>query len=252
MLRFFMRHEKSAKIDAGKTPATDKGYQAFLWWGGNPGYAWARKVVRQMDAADAKAKKKKRARASLVPLFTEIVKVAGIDSGDLEGIRISELVAVAHELDAAGLHDEADVIDSLLLAFASTEGEEDASDYYDDEDGLEGYYDEDSRTCQEDFANNATDEQIIERFVNKVGSTSIGDEIGIRKVGDKAIIGYGKNSVEISIAEDYCGMHHKNCKNFQFSYQNNLPVESHDLGLLEYHTSAVALNAYHKGNAPAQ
>lgn len=119
MLRFFMRHEKSAKIDAGKTPATDKGYQAWALWGGNPGYAWARKVVRQMDAADAKAKKKKQARASLVPLFTEIVKVAGASADTLLGIRFAELVAVANELDAAGLHQEADEVDGLLMLLAA-------------------------------------------------------------------------------------------------------------------------------------
>lgn len=56
MLRFFQRHQKSAKIDAGKTQYTDKGWQAWQIWGGNPGYAWARKVVKQMDAADRKAK----------------------------------------------------------------------------------------------------------------------------------------------------------------------------------------------------
>jgi hypothetical protein len=119
MLRFFMRHEKNAKIDAGKTPATDKGWQSWLLWGSHAGYAWARKVVRQMDAADAKAKKKKRARASLVPLFTEIVKVAGASADTLLGIRFTELVAVANELDAAGLHQEADEVDDLLMLLAA-------------------------------------------------------------------------------------------------------------------------------------
>ena len=52
MNSFFHRHEKSKDIDAGKTPATDKGYQAWLLWGGDAGAAWARKVVKQMDAAD--------------------------------------------------------------------------------------------------------------------------------------------------------------------------------------------------------
>lgn len=54
MNRFFIRHEKSKEIDAGKTPATDKGYQAWLLWGGDAGAAWARKLVKQMDAADKK------------------------------------------------------------------------------------------------------------------------------------------------------------------------------------------------------
>jgi hypothetical protein len=60
MKSFFARHEKGSKIDKGKTAATDKGYQAWLLWGGNPGRSWANKLVRQMDAADKKSKKKPR------------------------------------------------------------------------------------------------------------------------------------------------------------------------------------------------
>lgn len=56
MNNFFNRHEKNKKIDKGKTAAEDKGYQAWLLWGGDPGAAWARKIVKQMDAADKKAK----------------------------------------------------------------------------------------------------------------------------------------------------------------------------------------------------
>jgi hypothetical protein len=54
MKAFFDRHEKSKKIDPGKTHATDKGYIAWLLWGGDPGRSWAEKVCRQMDAADKK------------------------------------------------------------------------------------------------------------------------------------------------------------------------------------------------------
>ena len=56
MNNFFNRHEKNKKIDKGKTAVEDKGYQAWLLWGGDPGAAWARKIVKQMDAADKKAK----------------------------------------------------------------------------------------------------------------------------------------------------------------------------------------------------
>lgn len=54
MKAFFDRHEKSKKIDPGKTHATDKGYIAWMLWGGDPGRSWAEKVCRQMDAADKK------------------------------------------------------------------------------------------------------------------------------------------------------------------------------------------------------
>ena len=56
MKAFFDRHEKSKKIDPGKTHATDKGYIAWLLWGGDPGRSWANKVCNQMDAADKKSK----------------------------------------------------------------------------------------------------------------------------------------------------------------------------------------------------
>ena len=57
MKAFFDRHQKSRKIDPGKTAAEDKGYQAWMLWGGDAGYSWAKKVVRQMEAADKKSKK---------------------------------------------------------------------------------------------------------------------------------------------------------------------------------------------------
>lgn len=52
MKAFFDRHEKNKKIEKGKKPWEDKGYVAWLLWGGDPGYSWAKKVVDQMEAAD--------------------------------------------------------------------------------------------------------------------------------------------------------------------------------------------------------
>jgi phage I-like protein len=52
MLSFFQRHEVDK---SGETWSEQgKGWQAWNGWGGDAGYAWARKVVRQMDAADGK------------------------------------------------------------------------------------------------------------------------------------------------------------------------------------------------------
>ena len=72
MNRFFNRHVKNKSIDPGKTSATDKGYQAWLLWGGNPGAAWARKVVKQMDAADGRSKKASEITAALDSLATRL------------------------------------------------------------------------------------------------------------------------------------------------------------------------------------
>jgi hypothetical protein len=59
MSNFFSRHQKNKAIDAKfkGTPWKDKGYVAWLLWGGDPGQSWAAKVIRQMDAADERAKK---------------------------------------------------------------------------------------------------------------------------------------------------------------------------------------------------
>lgn len=59
MNNFFNRHQKNKAIDAKHKgePWKDRGYVAWLMWGGDPGQSWAAKVVRQMDAADKKSKK---------------------------------------------------------------------------------------------------------------------------------------------------------------------------------------------------
>jgi len=52
MLAYFTRHE----VDKQGSTWDDqgKGWQAWHGWGGDAGYAWARKVVKQMDSADKK------------------------------------------------------------------------------------------------------------------------------------------------------------------------------------------------------
>ncbi len=50
------RHAKNRKLDPGKKPHEDKGYVASLLWGGDAGYSQAKKIVRQMEAADKKSK----------------------------------------------------------------------------------------------------------------------------------------------------------------------------------------------------
>ena len=61
MVAFFSRHQKNASVDPRfkATPWRDRGYVAWLLWGGDPGKAWANKVRDQMDAADRKEKTQK-------------------------------------------------------------------------------------------------------------------------------------------------------------------------------------------------
>jgi 2'-5' RNA ligase len=56
MKAFFDRHQKSKAVEKGKQSWEDRGRIAWELWGGDPGYSWAKKVVRQMDAADKKSK----------------------------------------------------------------------------------------------------------------------------------------------------------------------------------------------------
>lgn len=60
MRGFLSRSEKSSAISPENkgTPWNDKGYVAWLLWGGDPAKAWVAKVIKQMEAADEKAKQK--------------------------------------------------------------------------------------------------------------------------------------------------------------------------------------------------
>jgi hypothetical protein len=55
MVAFFDRHEKNKAVEPGKEPHEDRGAVAWALWGGDAGRRWANKVLRQMQAADAKA-----------------------------------------------------------------------------------------------------------------------------------------------------------------------------------------------------
>jgi lambda family phage portal protein len=68
MLNFLTRHEVDKK---GATwDEQGKGWQAWNGWGGDAGYAWARKVVGQMEARD----KKELAEPSSCPIATQDIK----------------------------------------------------------------------------------------------------------------------------------------------------------------------------------
>lgn len=57
MKAFFDRHQKNKKVEKGKEPWEDRGYVAWLLWGGDPGYAWAKKIVSRMEKIDKMSKK---------------------------------------------------------------------------------------------------------------------------------------------------------------------------------------------------
>ena len=57
MKNYFTRHQKDKRPGWAKPSKPSNGYIAWLLWGGDPGFAWARKIVKQMNTADNKAKK---------------------------------------------------------------------------------------------------------------------------------------------------------------------------------------------------
>jgi hypothetical protein len=65
MLSFFGRHQKNKNTPKGKT--------AWMLWGGSPGWAWARKLKRQMEAADKKLKEKSRGSLGLLGSFVRLL-----------------------------------------------------------------------------------------------------------------------------------------------------------------------------------
>lgn len=66
MLGFFARHQKNKGLSPENrdTPWNDKGYVAWLLWGGDEGWTWAKKVKGQMEKADAEALKKSASRVA--------------------------------------------------------------------------------------------------------------------------------------------------------------------------------------------
>lgn len=66
MLGFFARHQKNKGLSPENrdTPWNDKGYVAWLLWGGDEGWTWAKKVKEQMEKADAEALKKSASRVA--------------------------------------------------------------------------------------------------------------------------------------------------------------------------------------------
>jgi hypothetical protein len=69
MKAFFDRHEVDKK---GATwDEQGKGWQAWNGWGGDAGYAWARKVVKQMEARD----NKELAEPEACPIATQDIRV---------------------------------------------------------------------------------------------------------------------------------------------------------------------------------
>lgn len=60
MKAFFDRHQSDKQGETWDDQGA--GWQAWMGWGGDPGYAWAKKVVKQMDAADGATEGKAKPR----------------------------------------------------------------------------------------------------------------------------------------------------------------------------------------------
>jgi hypothetical protein len=54
------RHEKNKAValEYKSEPWKDRGYVAWLLWGGDPGFKWVNKIIKQMEIADETLAKK--------------------------------------------------------------------------------------------------------------------------------------------------------------------------------------------------
>lgn len=71
MVAFFERHEKNKKslgFSPGEAGYPSAGRIAWALWGGDPGFAWARKVARQMDSADDRKRRNSASVDDVLPL----------------------------------------------------------------------------------------------------------------------------------------------------------------------------------------
>ena len=52
MNSFFSRHKGNEKASPGQDRSKDKGYIAFLLWGGAPGRSWAKRIVERANKSE--------------------------------------------------------------------------------------------------------------------------------------------------------------------------------------------------------
>jgi hypothetical protein len=59
MKAFFDRHQKNKAVDPKykDEPWKDRGLVAWLLWGGDSAYSWAKKIIEQMEKADKMSRK---------------------------------------------------------------------------------------------------------------------------------------------------------------------------------------------------
>ena len=110
----FKRHQKNAEIDPKykSTPWKDRGYVAWLGWGGTTGVEWAIRKLAQID------KKRKSKMSSNYQFNTNTLKTQTIDAenGEMLGVSIIQIgEAIGHEL-----YIDSKSLDSILSAIDGT------------------------------------------------------------------------------------------------------------------------------------
>lgn len=116
--RYFPRHEVD-KRGKGWAPGQDgypsNGRIAWALWGGDPGRGWAEKLVRQMDAADAK-KSKDTMATTLADLTTEQRKKLPASAFALPSLRKFPIHDAAHVRNAAARLEQAKKSNAVTAA----------------------------------------------------------------------------------------------------------------------------------------
>lgn len=93
MLGYFVRHWWDRY---GSTwPARGRGWQAWHGWGGDEGFAWARRVVWRLDRAEGKANSAEEHAAMHVGVETAVMEAGGRGHGGHRTVTMDAPVARA-------------------------------------------------------------------------------------------------------------------------------------------------------------
>jgi 2'-5' RNA ligase/phage I-like protein len=114
MLAYFDRHQSDK--DGQTWGEQGAGWQAWNGWGGDPGYAWARKVVRQLDAADKAATMSDGPHTSVCVVLTipeEIAEYVALDD------KLDAHLTLVHLGDAASLGGNVELVRGAVERWAA-------------------------------------------------------------------------------------------------------------------------------------
>lgn len=126
MKAFFDRHSKNKSVPDGKRPWEDRGYVAWKLWGGDSGYSWSKKIVRQMESAN---KKTSEESTKMKKISKRVKKNASVSSFD--DINLDHMWMLAEENGATHrMKDSMEYLDNAKDELETEEAEMELVDLY--------------------------------------------------------------------------------------------------------------------------